>query len=68
LGDMVGTSYGTANAKSAQGLEEAAKWQIADAGDARSNAADLQDKALDWVSSMVERDAATTAAILANKA
>jgi hypothetical protein len=67
LGKMVGTSYGAANAKSAQGLEEAAKWQIDDARDARGDASKLQDKALDWVSSMVDRDAATTAAILANK-
>lgn len=67
LGQMVGTSYGSADAKSAQGLEEAAKWQIDDARDARGDASKLQDKALDWASSMVDRDASTTAAILANK-
>jgi hypothetical protein len=67
VGSMVGKTYGGADAKSAQGAQQAAKWQIDDARDARSDAGKLQDKALDWVSSMVDRDAATTAAILANK-
>jgi hypothetical protein len=67
LGTMVGTSYGAADAKQAQGVEEAAKWQINDGRDAVSDARNLQNKALDWASSMVDRDAATTAAILANK-
>jgi hypothetical protein len=67
LGTMIGKSYGSADAKSAQGVEEAAKWQIDDARDALGDADKLQDKALDWTSSMVDRDAATTAAILANK-
>jgi hypothetical protein len=66
LGAMVGKTYAGADAKSAQGLEEAAKWQIDDARDARGDASKLQDKALDWASSMVDRAAATTAAILAN--
>jgi hypothetical protein len=67
LGAAIGKNYGAANAKSAQGAEEAAKWQIDDARDASKNAKGLQDKALDWVSSMADRDAATTAAILSNK-
>lgn len=67
LGTMVGKNYGAADAKSAQGLQEAANWQIDDARNAVSDARTLQDKALDWASSMVDRDAATTAAILANK-
>jgi hypothetical protein len=67
LGGMVGKTYGGADAKSAQGAEQAATWQIDDARDARSDAGKLQDKALDWVSSMVDRDAATASAILANK-
>lgn len=67
LGTMIGKSYGSADAKSAQGVEEAAKWQIDDASDALGDADKLQGKALDWASSMVDRDAATTAAILANK-
>ena len=67
LGKMVGTSYGAANAKSAQGAEEAAKWQLDDAHDAIKQADELQNKALDWASSMSDRDAATTTAILSNK-
>ena len=67
LGTMIGKNYGSADAKSAQGVEEAAKWQIDDAKDALDDADKLQDKALDWASSMVERAAAATAAILANK-
>lgn len=67
IGAMVGKTYGAADAKSAQGLEEAAKWQIDDARDALGSTRKLQDKALDWLSSIVDRDAATTAAILANK-
>lgn len=68
VGTMVGTNYGASEAKSAQGAQEAAKWQMDDARDTFGAARDLQNKALDWTSSMVERDAATTAAILANKA
>lgn len=67
-GTVVGTNYGASEAKSAQGAQEAAKWQIDAARDDRGAARDLQNKALDWTSSMVDRDAATTAAILANKA
>ena len=67
LGTVVGTSYGAANAKSAQGVEEAAKWRLDDAHDAIKKADELQNKALDWASSMSDRDAATTTAILSNK-
>ncbi len=67
LGTSVGTSYGAANAKSASGAEEAAKWQIDDCRDAIKNADGLQNKALDWASSISDRDAATTTAILSNK-
>jgi hypothetical protein len=68
LGTVAGTSYGTANAKSAEGLQQAAKWQIEDCRDAVKDADALQDKALDWASSMSDRDAATMTAILSNKA
>lgn len=67
LGAMAGKNYGSADAKSAEGAQQAAKWQIDDSRAARTDAGELQDKALDWLSSMVDRDAATTAAILANK-
>lgn len=67
LGTMVGTNYGAADAKSASGAEEAAKWQIDDCRDALKDADGVQNKALDWASSMSDRDAATTAAILSNK-
>ncbi len=67
-GTVVGTNYGASEAKAAQGAQEAAKWQIDDAQDELGSARDLQNKALDWTSSMADRDAATTAAILANKA
>lgn len=68
VGTALGTNYGASEAKSAQGAQEAAKWQMDDARDVRGAAGELQDKALDWASTMVERDAAATAAILANKA
>lgn len=67
IGALVGHTYGAADAKAAQGDEEAAKWRIDDSHDAIKDADGVQNKALDWVSSMVDRDAATTAAILANK-
>lgn len=67
IGTAVGKNYGSADAKSAEGAQEVAKWQIEDARAARSDADQLQGKALAWLSSMVDRDAATTAAILANK-
>jgi hypothetical protein len=67
LGGMVGKTYAAADAKAAAGVQQSAKWQMDDARDARAEAGKLQDKALDWVSSMADRDAATTAAILANK-
>jgi hypothetical protein len=67
LGTLVGTNYGAADAKSAEGAQEAAKWQVNDARDAINDASQLQNKALDWASSMSDRDAATTTAILSNK-
>jgi hypothetical protein len=68
LGDFVGHNYGAADAKAAAGAEEAAKWQIDDARSSIKDAEAAQAKALDWVSSMLERDAATTATVLSNKA
>ncbi len=68
VGVMVGTNHGAADAKSASGAEQAAKWQIDDGRDAINDAEAIQNKALDWASSMSDRDAATTAAILSNKA
>ena len=67
LGSMVGSNYGAANAKSASGAEEAAKWQMDDCREAIKDADGIQNRALDWASSMGDRDAATTAAILSNK-
>ncbi len=67
LGRWIGTSHGTANAKSAEGKQQAAKWQIDDMRDTVRSAEDLQNKALDWVSSISDRDAATMATILSNK-
>jgi hypothetical protein len=67
LGDAVGKTYGAANAKSAAGAQEAAKWQIDDSRAALKDADALQNKALDWTSAMADRDAATMTAILSNK-
>lgn len=67
IGGMASKTYGAADAKSVQGAEEAARWQIDDSRDQLDSAKQLQNKALDWASAMLDRDAATTAAILANK-
>jgi len=67
LGTAVSKTYGAADAKSAEGAEQAAKWQIDDAHDAIKDGSANQNKVLDWVSSLSDRDAATTAAILSNK-
>jgi hypothetical protein len=67
IGALAGNTYGAADAKAAEGRKETAKDRIDDARDAIKSADNLQDKATDWVSSMVDRDAATTSAILSNK-
>jgi hypothetical protein len=67
LGTAISKNYGAADAKSAEGAEQAAKWQIDDAHDAVKDGNTIQNKALDWASSMSDHDAATTAAILSNK-
>lgn len=67
LGTLVSNNYGAADAKAASGAQEAAKWQIDDCRDAINDADGVQNKALDWASSISERDAATTTAILSNK-
>lgn len=67
LGEMVSRNYGAANAKSAEGAQAAAKWQLDDARKALDDANASQTKALDWLGSMVDRDAATMSAILSNK-
>jgi hypothetical protein len=67
LGVLVSNNYGQADAKSAEGEETAAKWRMEDARDATKDAAAVQDKALDWLRQMSDRDAATAAAILSNK-
>jgi len=67
LGNAAGHNYGTATAKSAEGEQTAAKWQLDDARDGLQKGGALQDKALDWLGSIVDRDAATMSAILANK-
>lgn len=67
LGAVVSNNYEAAHAKAAEGAETAAQWQIdavRQSLDARNTA---QNQALDWLSSMVERDAATMSAILSNK-
>jgi hypothetical protein len=67
LGDVASKTYGAADAKSAEGAAQAAKWRIDDSRDALQDASSLQNKALDWTSSMSEREAATMTAILSNK-
>jgi hypothetical protein len=67
MGKLVSKTFGAADAKSAQGAEEAARWQIDDAQSAVKDADGLQSKTLDWASSMSERDASTMSAILSNK-
>lgn len=67
LGGFAGKTYALADAKAAQGNEEAARWRLDDAREATKAADAHQSKTLDWLGSMVDRDAATTAAILANK-
>ena len=68
LGALVSNTYGAADAKSAQGRQESAKEHIDDAREVLKNAEARDDKTLDWLSSMFDRDAATTTAILSNKA
>jgi hypothetical protein len=68
VGKLVGTSYGQADAKAAEGAQAAAKWQLDDARDAiRRTPTRAQDQAVDWLRSLVDRDAATVAAILAKQ-
>jgi hypothetical protein len=68
LGKALSHDYGAADAKAAEGAEAAAKWQLDDARDALKNESALQQRTLDWLGSMVDRDAATMAAILSNRA
>jgi hypothetical protein len=67
LGEMASKTYARADAKSAEGVETAAKWQLDDARKALDDANASQTKALDWLGSIVDRDAATMSAILSNK-
>lgn len=67
LGKAASKTYAAADAKSAEGAQTAAKWQLDDARDALRDADSAQDKTLDWLSSMIDRDAATMSAILSNK-
>ncbi len=67
LGEMASQSYGAATAKAAEGEQTAAKWQLDDARQALDDANAAQSKALDWLGSMVDGDAATMSAILSNK-
>ena len=67
IGTYVANNDGAADAKAAQGQEEVAKWRLDAARDGAKDAKALQEKALDWVSSMLDRDAATMTAILSNK-
>ncbi|HVY30978.1 MAG TPA: hypothetical protein VHB79_30675 [Polyangiaceae bacterium] len=67
IGKLAGFSYASADAKAQQGLQETAKWHLEDARDSLKDSNAAQDKTLDWLGSMNERDAATTTAILSNK-
>lgn len=67
IGKLAGFSYASADAKAQQGLQETAKWRLEDARDSLKDSNAAQDKTLDWLGSMNERDAATTTAILSNK-
>jgi hypothetical protein len=67
VGEMLSKTYGDAGAAAARGEEKAAEWRI---DDTRTNLKDedgVQNKALDWLSSMLDQDAATMNAILSNK-
>lgn len=67
LGTAFSRTYAAADAKSAEGEQTAAKWQLDDAKKELDDAKANQDKALEWLGSVVDRDAATMTAILANK-
>jgi hypothetical protein len=67
LGKLAGFSYASADAKSQQGLQETAKWRLEDARDSLKDSEVAQNKTLEWLGSMNDRDAATTTAILSNK-
>lgn len=67
LGKLAGFSYASADAKSQQGLQETAKWRLEDARDSLEDSEAAQNKTLEWLGSMNDRDAATTTAILSNK-
>jgi hypothetical protein len=67
VGKLAGFSYASADAKSQQGLQETAKWRLEDSRDSLKDSNAAQQKTLEWLGSMNERDAATTTAILANK-
>jgi hypothetical protein len=68
LGAYVSHNYGAADAKAAAGAREQASWEMDDARQNIKDADAAQDKALDWVSSLIGQDAAVTSAILSNKA
>jgi hypothetical protein len=68
LGQYASHNHGAADAKSAQGVQALASWEVEDRRQDIQAAGALQDKALDWLSSQIGQDAATTAAILSNKA
>lgn len=67
VGKMAGFSYANADAKSQQGLQETAKWRLEDARDSLKDSEAAQNKTIEWLGSMNDRDAATTTAILSNK-
>lgn len=67
LGEMLAKTYADAGAAAARGEEKAAEWRIDDARDNLKEEDGVQNKALDWLSSMLDQDAATMNAILSNK-
>jgi hypothetical protein len=68
LGEYVSHNYGAADAKAATGAREQASWQMDDARQAIERADVAQDKAVEWVSSLIGQEAAVASAILSNKA
>lgn len=68
LGELAGSTQADAEAKVASGQQTQALWAVDDAKDGVKSADESSEKVLDWLGSMVDRDAATMAAILANKA
>ncbi len=71
LGSYAGGSaaaHDRADARAAAGEAEQAKWLLTDLKDALREAEERQDKALDWASSLADKDGAAINAVLSNMA